>query len=182
MKKNKTPVDFSSPTKFFHWLIAVIVILMLSGGFFLEDIPKQYAGVAFMMHKSIGLSILALMILRLLWILHAGRPPLPGTVRPWERILSRIVQYGFYLFLILMPVSGWVMSVAAGRVPTFFGLFNVPMPWITPNEHFSNVMFSVHQVIAWTLIVLVVLHVSGALKHHFIDRDDVLRKMLPAKR
>jgi len=181
MKTNMI-LNYSSLTKFFHWFIATLVVLMLSGSFFLEDVPEQFAGTAYMIHKSLGLTVLTLMVLRLLWILHAGRPSLPNTVPKWQRLLSRTVQYSLYLFLILMPLSGWIMSMAANRVPSFFGLFNVPFPGIAPNEDFSKVMVDVHETIAWILIFLLILHVSGAIKHHFIDKDDVLRQMLPRRK
>lgn len=132
-----------------------------------------------MVHKSIGLSILLLVVLRIIWIIHSGRPPLPENVPLWERVFSRIVQYALYLFLILMPLSGWIMSVAANRTPKYFGFFNVPFPGIPTDKGLSKLMFEFHETIAWILIVLIALHVAGALKHHFIDKDDVLKKMMP---
>lgn len=181
MNNKNSVLYYSSGSKFFHWVIALIVIGMLSGSFFLDDIPKQYAGMAYMIHKSLGVSILALMILRLLWIFHAGRPPLPVLVPAWEKLLSRVVQYSLYFFVILMPICGWIMSVAAGRVPTFFGLFSLPLPGIPLDENLSKLMNQSHKTIAWIIIVLLVLHTAGALKHHFIDKDTVLKAMLPKR-
>lgn len=169
---------YSSGSKFFHWTIALIVILMLSGSFFLGDIPDKYQSLAYMMHKSFGLTVLFLMIARFIWLWHSGRPALPSATPPWEKRLSRVVQYGFYVFLICMPVCGWVMSVAEDRVPTYFGLFKMPLP-IATNKALGTLMDQSHKTIAWILIGLIFLHIAGALKHHFIDKDKVLKKMLP---
>ncbi|KTD20282.1 cybB cytochrome b-561 transmembrane protein [Legionella lansingensis] len=175
-------VSYSKGIKFIHWLVAVLVIVMLSFGFFLDDVPKQYQGTAYMMHKSTGLTILCLMVLRLIWVAYKGKPPLPEAVPRWEKFLTHFVQYSFYVFLILMPLTGWIMSVAADRVPSYFGLFNVPFPGVTPNEELSDIMNQAHKTIAWVLIILLSLHVAGALKHHFINKDDILLRMWPRRR
>lgn len=182
MYRSELVTHYSSGSRFFHWLIALLVLGMLAVGFFLDEIPDQFAATAYMVHKSLGLSILLLVILRIIWLIKSGRPPLPENVPLWEKLLSRLVQYSMYLFLILMPLSGWIMSVAADRTPSYFGFFNVPFPGVTPDKSLSDLMFEFHETIAWILIVLIVLHVAGALKHHFIDRDDVLRKMLPGSK
>jgi cytochrome b561 len=172
---------YSKGSKFFHWLIAIIVIAMLSGSFFLGSLPDQYQPSAYMIHKSFGLTVLFLVIARLFWIHHTGKPALPNTVPMWQRILSRTVQYSLYVLLICMPVCGWVMSVAGGRVPSYFGLFAMPLP-IKANEALSEFMEESHKIIAWILIALIVLHIAGAIKHHFIDKDNVLKRMLPGGR
>ncbi|RUQ82097.1 cytochrome b [Legionella septentrionalis] len=171
-------VRYSTGSKWLHWLIASLVIILLAVSFFLEDVPEQYQPVAYMIHKSLGLTVLFLMVLRLFWILYKGKPPLPQTVPAWQRLLARGVQYSFYVFLFAMPLSGWIMSVAAGRTPVYFGLFSVPLP-ISPDKELAKTMNGVHETIAWVLIALVILHVAGALKHYFIDRDKVVQSMLP---
>ncbi len=171
--------QYSTVSKILHWLIAFAVLGMLCVGFFLDDIPEQYQATAYMLHKSTGLTILMLMIIRFIWIHASGKPPLPATTKLWERVLTRIVQYSFYVLLIMMPLSGWIMSVAAGRIPVYFGLFKVPFPGIEENKSLAEFMVSSHVTIAWIIIAFIVLHVAGALKHHFINRDDVLRSMWP---
>ncbi|TAL63461.1 MAG: cytochrome b [Legionella sp.] len=173
--------NYSPLLRAFHWLIALTVIIMLIVGFLLDDVPDQYKAIAYMIHKSIGLTILWLMILRFIAVHAIGKPPLPVTVKTWERILSRVVQYGFYVLLILMPLSGWIMSVAADRVPTYFGFFKVPIPGLGPDKSLAELMANAHYIIACVLIGMIVLHVSGALKHHFIDKDRVLKSMWSGK-
>ncbi|WP_019216809.1 cytochrome b [Legionella tunisiensis] len=80
-----------------------------------------------------------------------------------------------------MPLSGWIMSVAANRIPSYFTMFSVPFPGIAPSEALADLMVQVHNTIAWIIIVLLVLHVAGAVKHHFIDKDEVLRRILPGR-
>ncbi|KGP63858.1 cytochrome B561 [Legionella norrlandica] len=178
---SKVASEYSMLSKLFHWIIAFAVIGMLAAGFFLDDIPKPFQGTAYMLHKSIGITILFLMILRFIWINIKGKPALPDSVRSWERALSGFVQYGFYILLLLMPLSGWIMSVAADRTPSYFGLFQAPLPWIEPNKSLAEFMVESHETIAWILIAFITLHVLGALKHHFIDKNNVLKRMLPRK-
>lgn len=173
-------IGYSKGSKFFHWLIAIIVISMLSGSFFLESLPDQYQPSAFMIHKSFGLTVLFLVLVRLFWIQYTGKPALPKTVPMWQKILARTVQYSLYVFLICMPLCGWVMSVAGNRVPSYFGLFPMPLP-IKANEALSKFMNQSHKTIAWILIALITLHIAGAIKHHFIDKDNVLKRMLPGR-
>ena len=169
--------EYSSASKWFHWLIAVVVISLLSLSFFLKDLPDKYIGTAFLIHKSLGLTVLFLAMLRIIWIVRCGRPSLPNGMPFWERVFSRVVQLSFYFLLIIMPLSGWIMSVASKHIPSFFGLFYLPLP-IEPSKPLATFMDNTHVTIAWIFISLIILHVAGALKHHFYNKDDVLRKML----
>jgi cytochrome b561 len=170
--------SYSRESKVLHWLIAVIVIMMLSLSFFLDDLPDQYRSTAFMLHKSLGLTVLFLMYVRILTIWLSGKPPLPDSVPLIEKMASRSLHYSFYILLIAMPLSGWIMSVAANRVPTFFGLFRLPLP-IEPNKVLASFMKEAHEIMAWILVGMVILHVLAALKHHFINKNNVLKRMLP---
>lgn len=169
--------SYSGGSKFFHWLIAVIVILMVTGSFFLDTLPEQYISTAFMYHKSMGITILFLMIMRLIWLAYTGKPPLPATVPAWQRIAAHFVQYALYFFVILMPLCGWIMSVAADKAPYYFGLFQLSLPGIEPNKALSSLMKQAHNTIAWIIIMLIALHIAGALKHRFIDKDRVFQRM-----
>lgn len=172
-----TQEAYSKGSKWLHWLVAILVLLMLSFGFFLDDLPESYQSTAFMMHKSLGITIFFLMCIRLFWIAYTGKPELPKTVVLWERILSKMVQVSMYVFLFAMPLAGWVMSVAADRVPVYFGLFKMPLYGIPVDKNLSHLMGKAHEIIAWILISLIVLHIAGALKHYFINKDRVLQRM-----
>lgn len=177
MLKNNPPTSYSPTGKFLHWVIAIIVITMLTVTYFLDDAPKEIQAFGFMLHKSFGLTVLSLMILRIIWILYRGKPPLPATIPLWEKALSRIVQYSFYVLVLAMPLSGWLMSTAANKAPNFFGLGTIPFPGVGVDKALSHLMKETHNTIAVVLWILVSLHVLGALKHHFIDKDNVLRSM-----
>lgn len=177
MKRDVT--EYSSGSKFLHWLIALIVIFMLTATFFFGDLPKSMKGFAFMMHKSFGILVLVLMLFRLYWIHHTGKPSLPLTVPAWQRFASRFVHYALYILLIIMPITGWVMSVAANRIPSFFGLFSLPLPWIEADKPLAKLMNQSHKLLAWVIIAFVLLHVAAALKHFLFDKDKVLQRMWP---
>lgn len=165
-------------SKILHWVIAVIVLAMLSLSFFLGDVPDSLKPSAYTIHKSLGLTVLFLMLIRIFWIFYIGRPSLPSNTPNWEYLLSRVVQYSFYIFLIIMPLAGWIMATASNRSPVYFGIQVLPCPWITPDPSLAKFMNLTHKTCAWILLGLVFLHISGALKHHFLNKDDVLKKML----
>ncbi len=174
--------SYSRGSKELHWIVAIIVLLMLSFSFFLDDLPDQYQSTAYLIHKSLGLTVLFLMCARLFWIVHTGKPALPYSVPYWERALSHVVHVFLYVLLIAMPFSGWIMSVAADRVPSFFGLLRMPLYGIPVNKTLSSFMSTTHKTIAWMLIVLIALHIAGALKHYFINKDKILHRMLTDSR
>lgn len=176
--KNLAIDSYSRGSKWLHWMVAIIVMGMLSFSFFLGDIPDQYQSSAYIIHKSLGLTVLFLMCVRLFWIIHTGRPELPFAVPAWERVLTRVVQTSMYILLFAMPIVGWIMSAAGGRNPIYFGLFELPLPGVGVDKQLSHTMENAHGIIAWILIVLITLHVLGALKHHFINKDRVLHRML----
>ncbi|WP_126337755.1 cytochrome b [Legionella spiritensis] len=174
--------SYSAGSKFLHWIIALIVITMLSVSFFLDDLPDSLQGVAFTIHKSLGVTVLVLVLLRLVWLMAFGRPSLPLAMPGWQKKMAHGVQYSLYVFLLLMPICGWIMSTAANRAPMYFGMFSLPIPLVPVNKQLAGFMKECHETIAWILIALIVLHVAGALKHHFIDKDNVLRRMLWEKK
>lgn len=172
---------YHSVSKFLHWFIAFFIIAMLIVGFFLEDIPSDWQGLAYTGHKSIGITLLFLMIFRFFWVLRTGKPALPKTTPFWENALARSVQYALYVDVVAMVLIGWIMSTAAGYIPDYFGIYPWAFPGIEPNEPLAETLAIAHEYGAWILIGLLVLHTAGALKHHIIDKDDVLRSMLPEK-
>ncbi|OGV26531.1 MAG: hypothetical protein A3F18_01755 [Legionellales bacterium RIFCSPHIGHO2_12_FULL_37_14] len=171
--------EYASGVKWLHWVVAIIVIPMVLGSFYLEDIPKVYRGTAIILHKSFGFTVLCLMLIRLITIHFYARPALPAITPKWEFYLARVTQYALYLALICMPLSGWIMSTAAGKNLLLYGLFEIPFPGITPNKAFSQTMFTVHEYIAYTIICLLILHITGAVKHYFYNKDNVLASMWP---
>ena len=169
--------EYGDVAKFFHWLLFLLIGGMLIFGYFLDDIPKDWKGFAYNTHKLLGITILVLMLLRISWALINRKPELRTT--PLEYYLERTVHYGLYLVVLAMPTVGWVGSVAAGRPPKWGNyVFNLP---IEPNKDLAHTMFEWHESLAIALIVLIALHFLAALFHHFIRRDNVLKRMLPGR-
>lgn len=166
--------------KGFHWVMALLVIGMIVLGLSMTriDPPTPTMFQLYGLHKSIGITVLLLAVLRVLWRVTNIRPlSLPSHQR-WEKILAEIVHGLLYLALLVMPLSGWLMSSAKGFSVSVFGWFTLP-DLIKPSDDMAALMVTVHEVAAYTLIVMLGLHVAGALKHHLIDRDDTLRRMIP---
>jgi cytochrome b561 len=176
MSIKNTSTSYGALAKFFHWTIALLIIAMLTFGYFLEDIPKDYAGFAYNLHKMTGVTILLLMVLRLGWASINVKPILPFT-SVFEKLLEHAVHYALYIFAIVMPLVGWVGSSAAGRAP-HIGNCVIALP-IPPNKALVETCFYLHNMIAIILITLISLHVLAGLYHYFIRRDDVLRRMMP---
>lgn len=159
-----------------HWLMAILIISLLSVGLYMVTLPiglqklKLYG-----MHKEFGLLVLGLVVIRLAWRLINVTPELS---LPWyERIAARLMHWALYVLMVAMPISGWLMTSAAGLPPSFFGLFTLP-GLIAANQPLLPVLETTHQWIGYTLIAAIVLHTLAALKHHFIDKDDILRRMV----
>ncbi len=174
-----------------HWVIALLLIGNLVGGLLLDSFldssdpaMKKLGFQIIQLHKSFGLTVLLLTLLRLGIRVGSGFPPLPSHMTGLERLLARLTHYGFYALLLLIPFSGWVMVSASplGFPTSWFGLFEWPHLPIATSKETSGAASEVHEILAWLAIGLIALHVAGALKHHFFDRDDVLARMIPALR
>ena len=184
-----TRSSYSAAAITLHWLIALMIIGNFVGGLLMEDLlgpgsspeQKQLGFTIVQLHKSFGLTVLVLSLLRLALRLSVGVPPLPSHMTPLERLLARITHVGFYAVMILLPLSGWVMvSASPIGIPTiWFGLFEWPHLPVGTSREISGSASEAHELLAWFGVLLFFLHVGGALKHHFLDRDDVLARMLP---
>ncbi len=163
----------------FHWLIAVLVLGMIVLGLWAVNAPLGPLKLElFAIHKLTGLSIFVLMLLRLGWRLMNPTPILPPTLPGWERAAARIDQWLLYVLLLLMPISGYVVTSAANFPITVFGWFQVPL--IVPHDKgLEDLGETVHVLSFYVLAVLLVVHIGAALRHHFILKDDILKRMLP---
>lgn len=178
MAVRNTAVSYGSVARFFHWLVALLVVGQLLGGFYAADFAEQsMKGLLFFWHKSLGLTILWLMLLRVIWRFKNIQPGYEARVPLWQRFAARLVHLFLYLLLLGLPINGWILSTAAGYPPSYFGLFTVGFPGIPVDKALAETMSSVHEILAWIIIGLVTLHILAALKHHFIHRDNVLRRM-----
>lgn len=160
-----------------HWLIAALVTAQFAWGWWMQTVPKQPPGLradAFNLHKSVGLTILALMALRLAWRLLHRAPPLPPMPR-WQAALARATHGGLYAALLVQPLAGYLGSVFSGYPVKYFGL-TLPA-WGARHDALKDLLSGVHLTVSWIIATLVVLHVAGAAKHALVDRDGLLRRM-----
>lgn len=173
MLKN-SQLSYGSLAKFFHWLMAFLMICMIFLGFLM--VGKSLTNV----HQITGFVIFTLAACRLIWKLFNPTPKLPDTVSKLEKIAAHTVQALLYVCMFGMPLSGWAMSTAFDLVP-HIGSLHFPMPGINIDEAQGNFFQEIHNTLAYVLIVLIGLHVGGAFKHTFIDKDpQVLKSMLPS--
>lgn len=166
-----------------HWVMALLIIGMIAVGLTMGDYPIAYKFMAYNLHKSFGITILALSVFRLFWRFTHRAPALPAGMAAWEKLAAHASHMGFYVLMIGMPLSGWMMVSADAKFPTvFFSLFEVPqfpLPAAYDTRAAHDQLEGVHYWLAMGTLGLLALHVGAALKHHFINRDAVLRRMLP---
>lgn len=170
---------YPATSKLLHWLVAVCVLTTAPVAVLMTRMSEGPAhDNLYNFHKSLGVLILILMILRLLNRLAVGAPiPDPG-ISPWQKTASSIVHTSLYVLLLAMPIVGYIANSAFGAPTPFFGLFNLP-PIVGKNEALATQLFTLHRLVGWLVIFLVLTHVSAALYHYFIRRDNVLQRMLP---
>lgn len=182
MPLRNTRATWGGVHKFLHWTIALAVVGLATAGLLMDEMPSSPDKIrVYALHKSTGLTVFALVVLRFAWRMSQPRPELPPTMRTWERRLAGAVHFGLYAVLVAMPLSGWLYNSASGFPLKWFGVFRVPA-LVERNRDLAFLAQDAHLLFAWTLAVLFMLHVAGALKHHFLDRDDVLVRMLPSRR
>lgn len=176
MQLTNTENRYGIVTIFLHWLMAILIIGLLALGLYMVALPISHQKLKlYGWHKEYGLLALALVIFRLIWRLTNITPSL--SLPLLEKIAARSVHWAFYIFLFAMPITGWLITSAAGLPASFFGLFVLPN-LISPNEELRVLFQEIHKWLGYGLIATIVLHASAALKHHFINKDDILRRML----
>ena len=168
---------YSAAAVVLHWLVALLIFAAFPLGVYMHELPlspdklKLYS-----YHKWIGITILLLVAIRLGWRLTHTPPPLPLSVVAWQRRASAIVHGLLYVLMIAIPLSGWLMSSAKGFPVVWFGV--LPLPDLVGKDKALGDLFAgVHQALNFSLLVLVILHVAGALQHHFIERQPFLQRM-----
>lgn len=170
-----------------HWIIAILIIFMLIGGKLMGFIPKEETSLRVMVygwHKTFGITILVLSVLRLVWRLRHKAPALPEHRPSWEKLAAKFTHIAFYVFMIAMPMIGWAITSTSRYPSKIFQVIPLPsLPGLGDLgekrgdvHHFFE---DAHEKLAYLAIALIVLHVGAALKHHYKDKDDVLARMIP---
>ncbi len=162
-----------------HWAMALLIVCLVGLGWYMTDLetsPRKFE--LYGLHKSTGMVVLALAVVRLAWRLVNPAPPLPAGMPRWETGLAKGAHHAIYALLFLVPVSGYLFNATANFPLSIYGLFTVPN-LVGPSETLKPITQTAHHWLGSALVGILLLHVAGALKHHFVSRDDVLTRMLP---
>jgi cytochrome b561 len=176
MHLKNTQSHFGLVSILLHWSMAILIIGMLALGLYMVPLPigleklKLYGW-----HKEVGFIVLALTLFRFFWRMSNITPHL--SLPFWEVLAARAMHWAFYGLMFAMPISGWLITSAAGLPASFFGVFTLPN-LIGPDEASRHLFQWVHEWLGYGLIAAIMLHASAALKHHFINKDDILRRMI----
>ena len=191
-KIGDTKARYGAVAMTLHWLIAALLIANLYIGLSFDDFPRGSPELFkwLALHKSIGLTVLVLSVLRLVWRWLNPVPPPPQGLNRWIRVSGRFMHYLFYFLIVTIPLAGWLMvSVSSmGHGTPVFGLFDWPgFPGLSElprhqGHPYHEFFETIHTWFAWSMLVLIPLHIFAALYHHFVRHDNVLLRMLPGAR
>jgi cytochrome b561 len=166
-----------------HWVMAVLLVVLVILGLYMVRLPdvgfdtKKITLILY--HKQLGMLALALAALRLAWRVTNALPRLVAHLPDWQKVIARFVHLTFYALMLALPTTGWLMSSADGFPVSFLGLFDLP-DLVSRDENLFRGFAALHKGLGYALIPLLAVHAGAALRHHFLFRDDTLRKMLPA--
>lgn len=163
-----------------HWLMAIGLIGTFCLGIYMHDLPLSPTKLQlYSWHKWAGVTLFLLLILRLAWRISHPAPALPATMPAFMRLAAHAAHWVLYALMIMIPLSGWLMSSAKGIQTVWFGVLPLP-DLVAKDKELGDLLQDMHELLNYILLVVVVGHAGAALKHHFIDRDDVLTRMLPS--
>ncbi len=172
---------YSTTAKFLHWLVAGMIVLqfvLAKLAEFAQDNDETVAQIALLAnHKSVGITILLLAVVRLLWRITHTPPGLPASMPAWQRTASHVSHWSLYAFLFLMPVTGWLMSSASAYSVSWFGLVQLP-DLIGPDKGLKEQFEFIHETMGKLLFLIAAVHILAALKHAIFNRDGILRRMI----
>ncbi|MDD2701281.1 MAG: cytochrome b [Sideroxydans sp.] len=162
-----------------HWLIALLILAAFPLGLYMHDLPlSPYKLRLYSYHKWIGVTVFLLAVFRIYWRVTHRPPPLPDSMPRWERIAAESVHWLLYVLLLLVPISGWLMSSAKGFQTVWFGVLPLP-DLVGKDKALGELLQQVHELFNYTLFGVLAGHIGAALKHQFIERDDILSRMVP---
>lgn len=184
-----TEESWGWPARVLHWVMAALILFMIVGGLMMvreNDLVMRIE--QFQFHKSVGFTIFVLALLRVGWRISQPLPNLPSKMPSWQRHLSRVSHWTLYLLILTVPITGWLYASATplNDVDAYpmqfrnmvFGLFDMPDPFPTGDAALSQMFRTAHNLLGKLLMIAVVFHILASLKHHFVDRDHVLKRMI----
>ncbi len=169
---------YAPPARRLHWLMALLIISMIGLGLYMVAIEKQpRAEWYFGLHMSIGVTLAALLLMRLAWRLRHPPAALPASVPRWQASASRLVHWLLYAQMLVMPLAGFGGALFSKPGATVFGR---NLRWVAPDHAVSHALLTLHSAVGWVLMATIALHVLAAVKHAVLDRDGVFQRMWPA--
>lgn len=173
------PDRYSHTAIALHWIIALLIFATFPLGVYMHELPFSPDKLRlYSYHKWIGVSIFLLAVLRVTWRSTHRPPPLPAAMPRWEKLAAGTVHYLLYALLLAVPLSGWLMSSAKGVQTVWFGVLPLP-DLLAKDKELGDLLKEVHEYLNFVLLGLVLAHVGAALKHHFIEHDGILARMIP---
>ena len=172
---------YTATAKLIHWLMAALLFGLLALGVYMTELPLSPQKLQlYSWHKWAGVTAFLLLLLRLLWRLKNQPPPLPESMSKTMQWVAHAGHFALYALMVAIPLSGWLMSSAKGFQTVYFGVLPIP-DLLAKDKALGDLLQTVHLALNFTLIAVLVGHVGAALKHHFLNKDDVLTRMLPRR-
>lgn len=170
---------YGAPAKALHWGVGILIIGLLAVGLIMTDMTDSPDKLQlYGLHKATGIVVLSLVLVRIVWRQINVVPTLPANMKALEKKAAHFGHLALYALMLAMPISGWLMSSAAGYPVSVYGLFTLPN-LVAPDKGLRELFGDAHEIMANGLMILLAVHVLAALKHHFIEKDNTLRRMLP---
>jgi cytochrome b561 len=182
IKEQKMHNSYTAIAKMFHWGMALFFACLITLGFVMTDMPLSPEKLQYYSwHKWAGVTVFMLVWLRLGWRVLNPPPGYPSTMSPLMQRLAHLGHAALYGLMIVIPVSGWLLSSAKGVQTVWFGVLPLP-DLLEKDKELGHLLHEVHEALNFGLLILLAGHVAAALKHHWIDKDDILKRMLPTHR
>ena len=180
MALKNTSSSYGWPAQLLHWSVAALIVTQFVLAKLAEraaDNEAKLTQLALLAnHKSVGITIFALALVRICWRFITPAPTLPSEMAGWQTQASKLSHVLLYVFLFALPITGWLMSSASAYTVSWFGLFELP-DLVEPSKALKKTLLSSHELLSKALFVVALIHIAAALKHHFIDKDDILKRM-----
>jgi len=173
------PTQYTRTAIALHWLIALLIFVAFPVGLYMVDLPLSPQKLKIISwHKWAGITVLALVLVRILWRITHRPPALPDSMNGIEKLAAHGAHHLLYLLMIAVPLVGWLMSSAKGFPVVWFGVLPLP-DLVGKSESLAEFFEEAHEILAWLMALIVVAHAAAAVKHHFVARDGILARMLP---
>lgn len=173
------PIKYTRVAIILHWVVAVAIFGALTLGIYMHDLslsPRKLRLYSY--HKWIGITVLILVIVRIIWRISHKPPLLPASMPHWQKLAAHGVHHGLYLLMLMIPLSGWLMSSALGVPVVWLGMVHLP-DLVNKDKELGELLKVAHKLLNFTMLAFIVAHVGAALQHHFVQRDGLLARMLP---